>query len=179
MPIFVPLFNEEKKHSHHQLAKNHCQRLQSDCKWLHSLESPSQFHQPEKQKIPLIKLSTEMTVLPLENGRGCVIWDWLNVALTLSVSCRTATSKRMYSIAAFSVSTLLGLRSGLISGTMCFKRENMVFKFLICTDDILKFHVTWTDTKQSINLATFHQTLSPLHTGKQHLAILEWEMKLL
>ena len=63
----------------------------------------------------------------------------MNAALTLSVSCKTATSNRMYSVAALSVSTLLGFRSGRISGTMRFKRENMVFKFLICTEKRLKF----------------------------------------
>lgn len=55
----------------------------------------------------------------------------VRAALTLLLSCRTATSKRMYSAAAFRVSTLLGFRSGLISGTMRFRRENMVFRFLI------------------------------------------------
>lgn len=37
----------------------------------------------------------------------------------------------MYSEAALRVSTLLGLWSGGIRGTMLLKRENMVFKFLI------------------------------------------------
>lgn len=40
----------------------------------------------------------------------------------------------MYSVAALSVSTLLGFRSGRISGTMRFKRENMALRFLICIE---------------------------------------------
>lgn len=67
----------------------------------------------------------------------------LRGARTLLVSCKTARSNRMYSAAAFRVSTLLGFRSGLISGTMRFKRENMVFKFLICRGDVdvLQTHI--------------------------------------
>lgn len=58
----------------------------------------------------------------------------------------------MYSVAALSVSTLLGLRSGLISGTMRFKRENMVFKFLICTGERLKFHIKKKGAKLDIKI---------------------------
>lgn len=64
-------------------------------------------------------------------------------ALTLLASCRTATSKRMYSAAAFRVSTLLGFRSGLISGTIRFRRKNMVFKFLIYRRDADALHPRW------------------------------------
>lgn len=132
----------KRQHSHHPLSICHCQSLQSDHKWLHSLGNQSYCHHPEKWKITIINLSKKVAVLSLENNERHLSFGrmLMNAVLTLSASCKTATSNRIYSVAALSVSTLLGLRSGRISGTMRFKRENMVFKFLICTKDGLRSH---------------------------------------
>lgn len=52
------------------------------------------------------------------------------------VSSKTRRSRRMYSAAAFRVSTLLGLRSRGMRGTMVFSFEKPLFRFLICQEEI-------------------------------------------
>lgn len=89
----------------------------------------------------------------------------------------------MYSVAALSVSTLLGFRSGRISGTMRFKRENMVFKFLICAEKELKLHINYQCARldhpkifSEVKQPLFTQSKKMMNKNSYHCSAKTWHI---